>query len=469
MRRTFRLLPVLAIVFHGFGARAQTPIDPAFAALLQQKLDSCRNVYDVPGISATILLPGDRYWNGATGVADIYTNEPLDTAHVFQAASTTKLFTATIIFQLIDEGLLALDDTIGEYLPPMTDIPGDTQLRYLLNHRSGLADYLQQPGAFNNWFNFPDSVWPPAQVIGTYHAPPQFAQNAAFSYSNTNFLLLGMVIEAVTGNTYAQELNARILAPLGMEDAYFPPGLPIAGALVPGWTSFSQPNVYDTDVTPVLRDCYASFGFAAGAVVIKPNDLARFTRAVMTGALLTPASLTTMRTCTNVNFGDGCNGYGHGAMRYVFAGRTYYGHGGDINGFTQLTIHDQPDSVTLVLSINRNNAPRGPIAAAMLGVVFEGLSTGLADVRPLAAAFELFPVPATDRVTLRSAALSTNDRIDLFDATGRMVRSERAASNGAHELNVQGLPPGAYQVRWRSAHGTRERDPECSRRMIIAR
>jgi CubicO group peptidase (beta-lactamase class C family) len=335
----------------------------------------------------------------------------------------------------------------------MTDIPGGTQLRYLLNHRSGLADYLQQPGAANNWFNYPDSVWPPAQVIGTYHATPAFAQDASFAYSNTNFLLLGMVIEAVTGHSYAQELDTRILQPLGLADAYFPPELPVAGALVPGWTSWTEPDVYDTDVTPVLRDCYASFGFAAGAVVIKPHDLARFTRAVMTGALLTPASLATMRTCTNVNFGGGCNGYGHGAMRYVFAGRTYYGHAGDINGFTQMSVHSEEDSVTLTLSINRNSAPRGPIAGALLATVHEGLTVGIGATEPVAPAFEIFPVPARERVTVRSDALRTADRIEVLDATGQMVRNEGCLRNGAHELMLTGLAAGPYTVRWVSAHG----------------
>src|SRR5262245_60318006 len=134
MPEALRLALLPCIVFTGLYGRAQTPVDPAIASVLQQKLDSCRNVYNVPGISATLLLPGDRYWNGVTGVADIYTEEPLDTFHVFQGASVTKLFTSTIVFQLIEEGLLDLDDTLGSYLPAIPNIPGDTHIRYLLNH-----------------------------------------------------------------------------------------------------------------------------------------------------------------------------------------------------------------------------------------------------------------------------------------------------------------------------------------------
>ncbi len=439
---------LLAVVFQGPRARGQAPVDPAIAALLQQKLDSCRNVFNLPGISATLLLPGDRYWNGVSGLADIYTMEPVDTAHVFQAASVTKLFTATIVMQLIEEGLLELDDTVEEHLPPMPNIPGTRQVRYLLNHRSGLADYLQTPGAWNNWFSHPDSVWPPAQIIEYYSAPPLFPQNTAFSYSNTNYMLLGMIVEAVTGNPFHVALSERILVPLGLNDAYFPPAVPVTGDLIPGWSSWSSSGVYDTDVTPVLGDCFSSFGFAAGALVATPNVLARFTRAVMTGQLLSPASLTIMRTCTNLSFSDGATGYGHGTMRYVYGGNTYFGHSGDISGFTQMSVHSEQDSVTITLSINRNNAPRGLVAAAMLGVVQEALSVGINEGPVAASSLSLFPVPAVELVTLQAPELAPGDRIELISATGRTVRSEQATMQGSHLLALHGCAPGLYVVRW---------------------
>lgn len=447
MRTRIHLLVLLAVVFTGTATHAQTPVAPELAAILQQKLDSCRNVYNVPGISATLLLPGDRYWNGTTGVAHIFTEEPLDTFHVFQAASTTKMFTATIVFQLIEEGLLTLDDTLGSYLPPIPNIPGNRRIRYLLNHRSGIADFVGSPGVSNAWLFTPDSIWPPLQTLTQFSNPPLFNQNASFSYSNTNYVLLGMIVEAVTGNPFWQELRDRITTPLGLEDTYFPPFDPITGVLVPGWSSFVAANTYDTDVTPYLRDCFASLVFAAGAVVIRPNDLARFTRALMTGVLLQPSSLSTMRTCTNVSFGDGSTGYGHGAGRYVYGGRTYYGHGGDISGFTQLALHSEQDGVTIALSMNRNSAPRNPITAALLAVLHQNMTVDVATHAQHAQVLELYPVPATDVVNIRCADLQPGDRIDLLDATGHVVRSERTTQVGQHRFSVQGVAAGAYIVR----------------------
>lgn len=451
-----RVAPLLAVPFRGLPTKGQVPVDPAFAVVLQEKLDSCRNVYNVPGISATLLLPGDRFWNGTAGVADINTQAPVLAEHVFQAASVTKLFTATVVFQLIEEGQLDLDDTLGSYLPQLPHVPGDMPVRLLLNHRSGIADFLATPGVANAWFSTPDAVWTGEQVLTTFmQDDPLFAPNTAFSYSNTNYVLLGMLVETITGHSFAEELQARILDPIGLENVHYPPALPISGQLIPGWTSWTTPNTYDTDVTPVLRDCFASMVSTAGAVVARPHDLARFTRAVMRGDLLHPSSLSTMRTCTTVNFGDGATGYGLGTMRYSYGGRTYYGHSGDISGFTQMAVHSVQDSVTLVLSINRNNAPRGPIAGALLGTLHAQL-VGMAEVRS-APAFDLYPVPASSEVHVQSEELRAGDVITLTDATGKAVRTDRAVGTYSHTLPLDGLAPGLYHVRWSHADGVAHR------------
>ncbi|HEY0976924.1 MAG TPA: serine hydrolase [Flavobacteriales bacterium] len=444
-RRSLLPLLLLAIPFRGLPVKGQQPVDPAMAAALQQVLDSCRIATVVPGISTTFLFPDGRYWNGVSGVAHIGTNAPMDTSYVFQAASVTKHFTTTIVMQLVEEGELALDDTIGSYITTPADIPGSTRIRHLLNHRSGLADYLQAPGAANNWFLHPDSVWPPDQILELYSDEPLFAPNAAFSYSNTNFMLLGMIVEAVTGTSFAQELQERILDPLGLEEAYFPPDLPITGNLVPGWTSFTQPNVYDTDVTPVLQDCFSSFGWSAGALVARPWELAHGVRAMQDGTLLEAGSLTAMRTCTNVNFTDGCNGYGLGTMRYTYAGRTYYGHGGDISGFTQMAVHGIHDSISFAISINRNNAPRGPIAAALLAAAHRALSVGIAH-RDAPHLLSVHPNPTTGLVHLDGPALPSGAIIDVRDALGRPVQRIRPVGVAARSVDLSALPPGTYQL-----------------------
>lgn len=424
----------------------QTPVPTELAEALQARLDSCRTAFDVPGISATLLFPGGYMWNGATGVAHIGTLAPMDTSYLFQAASTTKMLTAAVVMQLVEEGLLDLDEPIGNHLPPLPNIAPEIPLRLLLRHRSGLADYLYTPGASDNWFTTPALAWSPQKIIEQYSAPPLFSPNAAFHYSNTNYLLLGMIVEAVTGQAFHTVLQERILEPLQLEEAYFPPAIPIEGEVTPGWTSFQSINVFDTDATPILGDCFSSFGFSAGALVCRPWELALATRAINDGSLLQATSLAAMRTFGTVSFSDGANGYGLGLMRYTYAGRSYLGHGGDISGFTQHAIHGIDDGITLVVSINRNNAPRGLISAALLATVYQVGAVNIDEATRYTPPIEVYPVPVATELIIRSELLRRTDLIEIVDAMGRTVLRTTAGHAYEQVIDAEHLPAGSYTV-----------------------
>ncbi len=437
----FALFTVTYLVSNTF---AQQRVSDEFAEALQAKLDSCVNHYDVPGISATVLLPGDRFWNGVSGEADIHTHVGLDTAYLFQEASVTKLFTATLILQLLEEGLLTLDDTVGQHLAVVEHVPSNIRIRHLLKHRSGLADFMAAPGAANSWLIQPNHTWTPLETIETFGDDPEFAQGAAFSYCNTNYVLLGKIAEVVTGVTLAEAFRERFFVPIGMEQTVLRPADALPGQLVPGWSSLSSPNTYTDDMTFFLGTAFSSMVAGAGALVSVPWDVARFDRALFTGELLSSAMLDTMRTCTDVNMGSNVNGYGYGSMRYSFGGRTYYGHGGDINGFTQLVIHNVEDSVTLALSINRNNAPRGPIAAALLGVAFQQLVVGLEPGVSGSFDISLSPNPVRDQLRVSSSWVSGPITIRVVDAHGRVVHEALSMGGSDHTVDVSLLTAGMY-------------------------
>ncbi|MCE3295002.1 MAG: hypothetical protein K0R65_716 [Crocinitomicaceae bacterium] len=445
MKKTNILPVILLLILPFFRLWGQSPVDPYTASILQEKLDSCVNNYNLPGISATLLLPGNRYWNGASGLSHINTLAPMDTTLLFQEASVTKLFTATVIFQLIEEGSLALNDEVGMYLPDMATIPSNTKIRYLLNQRSGIYNFIgQNPNTGDTWFMYPDSIWTPQLAIETYNSDPVFTQNGAFSYCNTNYILLGMIVEAVTGNTFAEELRTRILEPYGLTQTFFPPTEEINGPMTTGWTSFtSSTGPFTTDATVMLNDCFASMVYTSGALVSYPKDVAKFTRLLFTGQILSNASLSQMRTCTNVNFSDGCNGYGYGTMRYPFNGKTWFGHGGDISGFTQLTIHQAEDSITLALSINRNNAPRNPITAALLSSLTQALS--LETIPADETTFSLSPNPADKSLEITLHESKDKQQLVLFDQLGNTIYSGEIAPNtGVYSFPSDQLPNGVY-------------------------
>lgn len=438
--------------------RAPSPVSPEMAGVLQRRLDSCIAAFDVPGISATLLLPGDRYWNGAAGVSDIYSLDPLDTAHVFYQASVTKMFVAAIVLQMIEQGLLSPDDSIGRYLPPIRTVPPATRIRYLLNQRSGIDNFLgENPAASSTWFAHPDSIWTPQLAIETYNREPVFNQGSAFAYSNTNYLLLGMLIEAITGRTFAEELRDRILVPYGMDRTFFPTADSIAGQLATGWTSFtSLSGPYLTDASVILNDCSASMIFTSGALVASSSDVARFTRSLFSGGFINRATLAQMKTCTNVNWSHGCNGYGYGTMRYSLAGKTYFGHAGDISGFTLMTVHQETDSVTLTISVNRNNAARGAIALALLDALDEALTVGTDETSAGDLRISVYPNPVTDMLYIDFAEAGQGlYRAELINTAGQIVsRQLMDAAPGSYRMDLDRLPPGVYYLRLSGGSGS---------------
>ncbi len=446
-----RLLFISVLIAAAMTGRAQSPVSPEMAEVLQRRLDSCVAAFNVPGISATLLLPGDRYWNGAAGVSDTYSLDALDTTHVFYQASVTKMFVAAIVLQMIEQGMFAIDDSIGRYLPPIRTVPSSTRIRFLLNQRSGIDNFLgENPAASGTWFSHPDSIWPPQLAIETYNREPVFNQGSAFAYSNTNYLLLGMLIEQVTGMSFAEVLRERILAPYGMAQTFFPPADSIASRLATGWTSFSSlSGPYNTDASVMLNDCSASMLFTAGALVAGSSDVARFTRSLFSGGFLDPASLALMKICTNVNWSHGCNGYGYGTMRYNLAGKTYFGHAGDISGFTLMTVHQEADSVTLTISVNRNNAPRGAIALALLDALDEALTVGTNQAATGNLAISVYPNPANEALYIDlTHADQNNYRAELVNQLGQTVSAQVLdGSSERHRIALDFLPEGVYFLR----------------------
>lgn len=195
-----------------------------------------------------------------------------------------------------------------------------------------------------------------------------------------------------------------------------------------------------------------SMGFTAGALVSTPADVARFNRLLYTGQIIHDSLLTLMKQCTNVNFGNNCNGYGHGSMRYIFGGKTYFGHAGDISGFTQLSIHQETDSLTLTISINRNNAPRGPIAATLLEAVEQALSLSATENHIPELTAQVFPNPASDILHISLPGYAEQPFIyRLYNTSGATVQSGTGCFPYNADISV--LPVGMYYLDIQSAYG----------------
>ncbi|MER7873426.1 serine hydrolase domain-containing protein [Streptomyces solisilvae] len=262
-----------------------------------------------PGAVAYARRGGDE-WRTAAGVADKATGERARPEQRFRIASNTKAFVAAVLLQLEGEGRLSLDDSVEKWLPGVVQGNGNDgeaiTIRQLLNHTSGIHDPTTEASFFAPYLEDGDRdhIITPREVIArSVRHRPEFAPGKGWSYSNTNYLLAGLVIEAVTHRSAPTEIHRRILAPLGLKHTSFPVTDPeVHGPHLHGY------DLKGRDMTRFSP----SYDWTAGAMISTVDDLARFERALFGGTLLRPSQQRELTT--PVEFPD-APAYGLGVQR----------------------------------------------------------------------------------------------------------------------------------------------------------
>ncbi|RJO76461.1 class A beta-lactamase-related serine hydrolase [Nocardia panacis] len=288
-----------------------------------------------PGGLATVSENG-RDVVRASGVGDRAAGVPLsvDQAWRVRIGSVTKTFTSAVIMQLVGEGKIGLDEPIETYLPGLLrgngiDGRGIT-VRQILRHQSGIPDLPDDPRVDELGTVRPTT--PEQEVAVALEHPAEFAPGSKYRYSNTNYIVAGMLIEKVTGATYADELTRRILEPLGLRDTYLPPAgeREIRG---PHLTGYETVNGKVTDVSRIEP----SVPWSAGALVSTGADVNRFLTALLAGRVVPRAQLAQMLDGVPIDEGPGAQ-YGLGIGRVQLpCGVEYFGHSGGIHGFSTLS------------------------------------------------------------------------------------------------------------------------------------
>jgi D-alanyl-D-alanine carboxypeptidase len=331
-------------------------------ARLQRVLDQA--VADgMPGVMADVR-DGRRSWFGTAGVADTDTGRKRRQQDHFRAGSTTKTFVATVVLKLAAEGRLSLDDTVDKWLPGVVQGNGHDgskiTIRQLLNHTSGIFPYTSDEAlATKQWSTaflkgrF-DSYRPEQLVKVAMGNPRSFAPGKGWGYSNTNYTLAGMIIEKVTGRSYAQEITRRIIRPLGLTRTYLPgEGTKLRRPHAQHYVKFLVGE--DTTTPYDLTDMNASWAGAAGSIVSTMSDLHTFYRAVLSGRLLPPAQQKEMFTTVStkgVQWIDN-TAYGLGVFsQKLSCGVTVWGNGGRIHGSWTYAMGTRDGKHMVVTNIN---------------------------------------------------------------------------------------------------------------------
>ncbi|MDA8125349.1 MAG: serine hydrolase [Deltaproteobacteria bacterium] len=310
----------------GLCSGATTPaFDQQTTRTLQDSLDTSVAAIGAPGATMTVIRPDGAKWVGVTGLADREKRTPMAPGLKFRIGSVSKTFVATVILKLVQEGSLSLDDTLESILPGLVANSSLITVRQLLNHTSGLFDYAQAQKPFNflaELYLQPLKKWTPQELVAVANAnDPYFPPGTQFHYSNTNYVLLAMIIEKKTKRTYAQEISSRILVPLGLRNTSVPNTPDMPEGSTAGYTYDIDRQSADKWVNTTRFD--PSWAFGAGAAISNGEDLHIWLEALMKGSLLDERRRTDMFTFVSMGIPE-CE-YGLGLEKQ----RDAVGHTGD--------------------------------------------------------------------------------------------------------------------------------------------
>jgi D-alanyl-D-alanine carboxypeptidase len=321
--------------------------DQATRASFQKVLDDTRATAGFPGVIAVVSGPKGR-WVGTAGTAGKgLESKPTPSDHT-RVGSLTKTMTATVILQLVEEGKLKLSDPIGDYVPGMPN--GDTAtIRQLAEMTSGIAPYTRSDEFQKQLFANPQKVWTPEELVAFEKGQPaEFAPGKGWDYSNTNYVLLGMVIEQVTGTSIADVFQERLFGPLAMLDTIFPgTSNAIADPHLRGATVQGQADGVIGDAT----DWNPTEAYTAGEVISTLEDLETWAHALFTGkGILEPKTQQMRRDSINrtipPNTATAGYGFGIGDMG------GWWGHDGQIPGYTTAVMHNYDLDTTTIVLVN---------------------------------------------------------------------------------------------------------------------
>lgn len=338
------------------------------ASIYQSILESNRK----NGLVGAVLLVKDQngIWVGADGYADISSNVKMQSCNTFLIASISKVFTSAATYRYIDQGILSIDDPISEWLDASivdkVKNADETQIKHLLAHTSGIADYytfqfeLDRINKLTNDFTKQDVL----EYV--YGVNPTNAVGESYYYSNTNFLLLAMILEQASGLSFEQVYQQEVFTPLGLSSAYYSEENSIPAGCVTGYVDiygngqFAESEFLYNDELGIGGD---------GGIAINAYDLAIFFEQLMKGNLISSSSLSEMTnwfdlpadwTSDDDPYGQDENGYGIEKFNTKYGPAV--GHTGGIDGFSTIALYFPDEDATYVLLLNSAGNEKGSIS-----------------------------------------------------------------------------------------------------------
>lgn len=418
------LLSVFMVLFISDFTSAQL-FDQLLASRLQNTLDSIRNANNIKGMSACVIYPGMGTWNGVTGIS--HPGVPVTPDMEFGIASNTKLFTGVLMLKLAENNIINLDDSLFEYLPTFNNIDSNITIRQLLNHTSGLADVNDVTGYSDSILTNPNRIFTPAELM-TWVDTPLFAPATGWGYCNTNYLLAGMIAEAVTGQTYGHLLHDSILSPLQLDSTFLDVYDSVLYTIAHPWQGGNN-NIL------IPRKSLNSASWSAGAMYSTSGEMAQWYQSLMNGQVLTQASMNELTTFV------GSGNYGIGLYETTIPGRTVWQHGGSIwGGYNSSMIYDTASGIVICVLINQNPSQAFLFGRQLLSAILNN-PVGVTENSTQENRLIVYPNPASEMVVVELPQEIIRS-IQLFSQSGKLLKETLVT-----KIDVSDLPAGMYFVK----------------------
>jgi len=445
----------LSIIFCIGGCfRSVAQISNATSQRLDMVFDSLCLKYTLKGASAAILVPNTGTWTRAYG--ESYAGAPIRKDMLMGIGSNTKTFVASLMLKLQEMKKLSLDDTIGKWVINKKNIRGQITIRQLLNHTSGIFSFTEHPHFFDSVNADPFRIWQKEELYGFVNAQ-YFTPGKGWRYSNTNYVLAGIIIEKVMNKPIETLLQEMIFTPQGLTNTfYFPqqaPSLEIAHQ----WSkSINNTSLIDLATIGWSNNAMFSMASSAGAIMQTAEDNAKFWDKLLSSKIINQSSLNEMMTYADIGGGDG---YGLGIFRYTknvgINDRTFYSHGGTNIGFINENMVDSTSRICFSILTNQDDISNDDLLAVFISALQKvtiDMSTGIENIVYNERAIRVYPNPATNELYVDMEHLTRKMFINFYDISGKLVLSEEAFGNKTH-ISTELLGGGFYYFKLTSPEG----------------
>jgi len=432
--------------FANLSMTTPTEIDSTLAQQLQNVLDEAIAQYDIVGLSAALSTPNGDIWKGASGIS--HDTVEVTTDMLFGIASITKTFIATIIMQLYEADSLKLTDSLCKWLPPYENIDSTITIRQLLNMTSGIYNYTNYPAYSDSVFVTGSRIWTPEELLETFVLSPSFSPGTDWEYSNTNYILLGMIIEEITGNEVVSELHNRLTIPLGLNSTFLFPDEGYEGVRSHVWYLSGGST---TDITELVDTTAFSGVWTAGGIVSTAEDLVLWSKGLYEGEILNDTTLALMKVPAPYSGGY----YGLGTQIAPLYSQWVYGHTGSFIYLSQL-FYVPDDLLSISVISNQRPAPVNDIWLDLYFAYMDFITSEIEYHEPILV--QVFPNPASDIANIKSNDLMKY--VTVYNQVGQKVFYTELNSN-FYRLNTSSFVSGIYHFLIKTDEGI------VSRKIII--